>query len=79
MLGQRLEFHPPNSERPATPCTCGHSARYVELRSKAVLIAVGVAECVRPYYRCEHCHRGQFPMDVELDVENRTFRPGCAA
>ena len=75
MLGQRLEFHPPNPERPATPCACGHSAR-LELRSKAVLTAAGVAECVRPYYLCEHCHRGQFPVDVELDIENTELSPG---
>jgi hypothetical protein len=51
-------------------------ARYVELRSKPVLTAVGKAECLRPYYLCEHCHRGQFPVDVELDIENTELSPG---
>jgi len=41
-----------------------------------VLTAVGVAECVRPYYLCEHCHRAQFPVDVELDIENTELSPG---
>jgi hypothetical protein len=40
-----------------------------------VLTAVGSAECVRPYYLCESCHRGQFPVDVELDIENTELSP----
>src|SRR5260370_34173431 len=46
------------------------------MRYKAVLTAVGKAECLRPYYLCEHCHRGQFPVDVQLDVENTELSPG---
>jgi hypothetical protein len=76
VLSQLLEFPPPSSERRQCACACGHSARYVELRSKPVLTAVGSAECVRPYYLCEHCHRGQFPVDVELDIENTELSPG---
>jgi len=76
MLSQLLEFNPPSFEQRQLACACGHTARYVELRSKAVLTAVGSAECVRPYYLCEHCHRGQFPVDVELDVENTELSPG---
>ncbi len=30
----------------------------------------------RPYYLCPHCHTGQFPADVELEIENREFSPG---
>jgi len=30
----------------------------------------------RPYYLCPHCHQGQFPADVELDIENTGFSPG---
>jgi hypothetical protein len=48
----------------------------VELRAKPVLTGVGKAECLRPYYLCEHCHGGQFPVDVELDIENTEFSPG---
>jgi len=76
VLSQLLEFDPPSSEQRQLACACGHSARYVELRSKPVLTAVGSAECVRPYYLCEHCHRGQFPVDVALDVENTELSPG---
>jgi hypothetical protein len=76
VLGQLLEFGPPSPEHRHLPCSCGHAARYVELRSKPVLTAVGKAECLRPYYLCEHCHRGQFPVDVELDIENTELSPG---
>jgi hypothetical protein len=33
-------------------------------------------EVVRPYYLCPHCHTGQFPADVELDMEDTEFSPG---
>ena len=33
-------------------------------------------EVSRPYYLCPHCHKGQFPADVELDIENTEFSPG---
>lgn len=76
VLSRLLEFDPPSCEQRQLDCACGHSARYVELRSKPVLTAVGNAACVRPYYLCEHCHRGQFPVDVALDVENTELSPG---
>jgi hypothetical protein len=41
-----------------------------------VLTAVGAAECLRPYYLCECCHHGQFPVDTELDIENTELSPG---
>jgi hypothetical protein len=39
-----LAFDPPRWEQRQLPCACGHTARYVELRSKPVLTAVGKAE-----------------------------------
>ena len=41
-----------------------------------MLTAVGPVEVSRPYYWCPHCHAGQFPADVELDIENTEFSPG---
>jgi hypothetical protein len=76
VLSQLLQFVPPDPKQRQRPCPCGHSARYLELRSKPVLTAVGKAECLRPYYLCDHCHRGQFPVDVELDVEDTELSPG---
>ncbi len=75
-LTELLKFDPPYPEQRQRPCACGHTAHYVELRSKPVLTAVGDAECLRPYYLCDRCHRGQFPIDVELDVENTELSPG---
>jgi hypothetical protein len=37
---------------------------------------VGKVEISRPYYLCAHCHSGQFPADVELDIQNTDFSPG---
>jgi hypothetical protein len=76
VLSQWLEFAPPGPDLRQLPCSCGHTARYVELRAKPVLTAVGKAESLRPYYLCERCHRGQFPVDVELDIENTELSPG---
>ena len=41
-----------------------------------MLTAVGPVEVSRPYYWCPDCHAGQFPADVELDIENTEFSPG---
>ena len=75
-LSQLLEFAPPRPEQRQLPCSCGHEAQYLGLRGKTVLTAVGRARCLRPYYFCEHCHQGWFPVDIELDIENVEFSPG---
>ena len=75
-LSQLLQFDAPVAEQRQLPCACGHTARYVELRCKPIVTAVGTAAYLRPYYLCEHCHHGQFPMDVELDVEDTELSPG---
>jgi len=75
-ITELLQFPVPPAERRTVPCSCGHTAQYLELRSKPVLTAVGPVEVSRPYYLCPHCHNGQFPADVELDIENTEFSPG---
>lgn len=75
-LTQLLQFSVPSAEQRTVSCSCGHTAHYQELRSKPVLTAVGRVEILRPYYLCGHCHHGQFPADVELDIENTEFSPG---
>ena len=75
-LTRLLQWEAPELGQRSIPCSCGHSAHYRELRSKPVLTAVGKAEVSRPYYLCPHCHAGQFPADVELDIENTQFSPG---
>jgi hypothetical protein len=76
VLAELLRFPAPARDQRCLPCSCGQQAQYRELRSKPVLTAVGQAEVSRPYYLCSHCHRGQFPADLELDVENTELSPG---
>lgn len=75
-LSELLQFAAPAADQRSLPCSCGHQAHYRELRSKPVLTAVGEARVSRPYYLCPQCHNGQFPADVELDIENTGFSPG---
>jgi hypothetical protein len=46
------------------------------LRRKSVLTALGAVQVVRAYYGGPNCHCGQFPTDLELDIENTEFSPG---
>jgi len=71
-----LRFPVPAAGQRSLACPCGQLAPYRELRSKPLLTAVGKAEVLRPYYLCPHCHTGQFPADIELDIENTEFSPG---
>jgi hypothetical protein len=75
-LRELLQFPVPVAEQRSIPGPCGHQAGYQELRSKPLLTAVGEVTVSRPYYLCAHCHGGQFPADVELDIENTEFSPG---
>jgi hypothetical protein len=75
-LRELLQFPIPAAELRSIPCPCGHQAGYQEMRSKPLLTAVGKVIVSRPYYLCAHCHRGQFPADVELDIENTESSPG---
>jgi hypothetical protein len=75
-LSELLQFPAPAAEQRVIRCPCGHQAGYQELRSKPVLTAVGEVTISRPYYLCARCHHGQFPADVELDIENTEISPG---
>ena len=66
---------PPAAQR-QLPCPCGQKAHYMELRSKIILTIVGQVQLQRPYYLCAHCGEGQFPVDIELDVEKTSESPG---
>jgi len=75
-LSQLLQFPPPSEEQRTVACPCGQPAHYHQLRTKPVLTSVGPVQVSRPYYWCPTCHAGQFPADVELDIENTEFSPG---
>ena len=75
-LTELLRFEAPGPDQRRLPCHCGHHAQYQEVRSKPVRTVVGPAQVCRPYYLCSQCHAGQFPADVELDIENTELSPG---
>lgn len=75
-LTKLLKYDPPDEEQRAIPCSCGHSARYKELRSKTVLTVLGPVKLSRPYYLCEHCSKGHCPVDAELGVADLESSPG---
>jgi hypothetical protein len=75
-LSELLQYDPPGPGQRTRSCSCGHTASYRELRAKTVLTAVGSVKMLRPYFLCSHCHAGQFPADVELDVEDTELSPG---
>ena len=75
-LNALLQFDPPSPQERQLACPCGHSANYVGLRSKSLLTAMGEAQCLRPYYLCEHCHHGHFPVDFDLDIQDTELSPG---
>jgi hypothetical protein len=76
VLTRLLCFASPAVDQRTIACACGHRAQYRELRSKPILTVVGKVEVSRPYYLCRHCHAGQFPADIDLDIENTEFSPG---
>jgi len=75
-LNELLQFEAPATHQRQLPCSCGHRAQYQEIRSKPLFTIVGPVRLSRPYYLCSCCHVGQFPVDVELDIENTEFSPG---
>ena len=46
------------------------------MRSRPILTVVGWAQVHPPYYPCPACHTGQFPADVELDIDQTELSPG---
>lgn len=75
-LTELLQFPAPEADQRSIRCACGHQACYQELRDKPVLTAVGQVSVSRPHYVCAHCHSGQFPAEVELDLQHTEFSPG---
>lgn len=76
VLTQLLQFEPPDAGHLTVPCSCGHTARFKELRAKTFLSVVGSVEVRRPYYLCPHCSKGQHPVDGELGIAGLESSPG---
>jgi hypothetical protein len=75
-LTQLLQFEPPDTDHFEVPCSCGHTARFKELRNKSFLSVVGTVEVRRPYYLCSNCSQGQHPVDGELRIAGLQSSPG---
>jgi hypothetical protein len=75
-LTNLLQFAAPIPEQRQHPCTCGHPAQYQGLRCKPLLTVLGRTKITRPYYLCTQCHRGQFPADAGLNIEQTELSPG---
>ena len=57
-------------------CPQGHTAVFVEHRSKQVLTVLGPVEVQRAYYHCPTCQAGRIPRDAVLDIVGSSFSPG---
>jgi hypothetical protein len=75
-LTQLLQFELPDADHLEVPCSCGHTARYKEMRGKSFLSVIGTAEVRRPYYLCSLCSKGQHPVDDELGIAGLESSPG---
>lgn len=75
-LSELLRFPAPSVEQRKLPCRCGGMGVYRGLRSKPILTAVGPVQIERPYFLCPQCGDGQFPADVELEVDKTELSPG---
>jgi hypothetical protein len=75
VLDQLLRYELPESDHRLLPCPRGQQARYREMRSRRILTALGSVQLTRPYSLCDHCHRGQFPADIDLDVAHTDLSP----
>ena len=69
-ISQLRRFEAPPTTRRTLAGPCGHHALYRELHAKTILTAVGSSEVSRPYFLCPHCHHGQFPTDIQLNVKD---------
>lgn len=76
VLTKLLQYDPPDTDHTTIPCSCGQSALYKELRRKTILTVVGTVQLSRPYYHCDHCKKGHFPVDTELGVHHLETSPG---
>lgn len=75
-MSKLLQQDPPAPDKRKLSCPCGRTARYRELRSRPILTVLGEVKITRPWFLCADCGKGQFPFDIELDVEHKDLSPG---
>ncbi len=66
-LGQVLEKS--DSIEPSIRCPCGQKANYLCRRKGMVITVYGRVNYKRGYYLCDHCQRGEKPLDSQLHLE----------
>jgi len=75
-MSKLLQQDPPAPDKRKLSCPCGRTARYRELRSRPILTVLGEVKITRPWFLCADCGKGQFPFDIEPDVEHKDLSPG---
>lgn len=73
-LGQVLEKSDP--VQPSIRCACKHKAMYRCRREGMVITVFGRVNYKRSYYLCEHCGRGEKPLDKQMKLEPGQMSPG---
>lgn len=66
-LGQVLEKSDPIE--PSIRCQCQHKANYRCRREGMVITVFGRVRYKRSYYLCDHCGRGEKPLDTRLKIQ----------
>lgn len=56
----------PQYAEPQITCECGEKAQYVRKRTGQTKTQLGVLRLRRPYYLCERCGQGSYPVDEAL-------------
>lgn len=62
-LEAACHLHVPSYPEEAVACACGQDAKYMRMRQGQTKTQVGVLPFKRPYYLCEHCGQGCYPLD----------------
>jgi hypothetical protein len=57
-------------------CAAGHTATFVDYRSKEITTVLGTVEFRRAYHHCDECGEGVLPQDAALDLVGTSFSPG---
>ena len=57
-------------------CGQGHTAEFVDYRTKRVITVLSPIQVERAYYHCSTCERGVIPKDGELDIAKTSCSPG---
>lgn len=76
VLLEKLLNSNPGGSGAGVKCGAGHTATFVDYRSKEIMTVVGAVEFRRAYYHCEQCGQGVLPQDAAFDLVGTSFSPG---